>query len=80
MPSLSLSSSSPSLQLSSGSVYPLSEFLSCEKFSSLHHSFLAAITAHDIPKSFKEAMLDKIWREAMGTEVHALESQHTWDL
>ena len=46
----------------------------------LHRSFLAAITAHDIPKSFKEAMLDKIWREAMGTEVHALESQHTWDL
>ena len=29
---LSLSSSSPSPQLSSGSVYPLSEFLSCEKF------------------------------------------------
>ncbi|KAJ4887566.1 Uncharacterized protein Rs2_27314 [Raphanus sativus] len=48
-------------------------------------SFLAVITAHDIPNSFKEAMLDSkwlftLWRGAMSFEVHALERQHKWDL
>lgn len=76
----SLSSTSSSPQPSSGSVYPISDFLSCEKFSMAHCSFLVSIMAHDIPKSFREAMLDKIYRDAMGTEVHTLEEQHTWDL
>ena len=78
--SLSLSSTSPTHQSSSGSVYPLSNFLSCEKFSDSHRSFLASISSLHVPRSFKEAMLDKIWKDSMGTEVTALESQHTWDL
>lgn len=78
--SLSLSTTSPSSQSSSGSVYPISDYLSSHKFSDQHRSFLVAISSHHIPKSFKEAILDKIWKDSMGSEVTALESQHTWDV
>lgn len=64
----------------SGAVYPLSSFISCDRFSSNHRSFLAAITAHAEPSSFKEAMEIKVWRDAMGSEINALERNHTWDL
>ena len=78
--SLSLSSTSPTTQLSSGSVYPLSDYLSSHKFSPNHRSFLASISSHTVPRTFLEAMEDDIWKGAMGSEYTALDEQHTWDL
>lgn len=42
--------------------------------------FLAAISSVREPRSFKEAMLDPRFRDAMSTEVVALEEQRTWDV
>lgn len=78
--SLSHSEKSPSQQPSSGSLYPISDVLSCEKFSPRYRSFLASLESLQIPRSFQEAVRDKIWNGSMGAEMTALEEQHTWDL
>ncbi|KAG7578844.1 Zinc finger CCHC-type [Arabidopsis thaliana x Arabidopsis arenosa] len=76
----SLSSSSPSLSPASGSLYPISNYLTCEKFSTSHQVYLAALTTHVEPRSFNEAMKYEVWKNAMGSEVDALQRNHTWDL
>ncbi|CAH9112219.1 unnamed protein product [Cuscuta epithymum] len=60
--------------------YPISDFISYEKFSSTHKAFLAAITSRDEPKYFSQAVQDPLWREAMQKEIHALEENTTWSL
>lgn len=42
--------------------------------------FLVAITEGTEPKSFKEAMSDPHFKEAMSVEVEALEELGTWDV
>ena len=54
--------------------------MNCNKFSPRHHVFLAAITEGIEPRSFKEAMQDEGWREAMLKEIAALEANGTWDM
>ncbi|GAA0162856.1 transmembrane signal receptor [Lithospermum erythrorhizon] len=49
-------------------------------FSLEHPIFLASVTTGVEPRSFKEAMQDPGWREAMHTEIRALESKETWTL
>ncbi|KAJ0540475.1 putative RNA-directed DNA polymerase [Helianthus annuus] len=61
-------------------LHPLSNFVSYEKFSSSHKAFLAAIDSHDEPKTFKQAMQDKRWKEAMEKEIRALEENGIWTL
>lgn len=41
-------------------------------------NFLATIFAGVEPKSFKQAMLDPPWREAMAKEIDTLEQNNTW--
>ena len=65
---------------SSGTSYPLSHFISYDKFSSFHRAYLAAITSGDEPRHFSHAVQDSRWREAMASEISALEANHTWDL
>nr|GEW00217.1 retrovirus-related Pol polyprotein from transposon TNT 1-94 [Tanacetum cinerariifolium] len=60
--------------------YPISNFVSYDKFSSNHKAFLVAITNNDEPKSFKQAAQDARWREAMQKEVKALKKNDTWNL
>ena len=74
----SLPSSIP--QLSSGSLFPLSDYLSYDRISSKHCSYLIAMATNIEPKHFREAMKHKVWRESMKSEKDALERQHTWDL
>ncbi|KAG7592301.1 Integrase catalytic core [Arabidopsis thaliana x Arabidopsis arenosa] len=75
-----LSSPSSSTQPSSGSHYPLSDYISCDRFSPKHRSYLASLTANVEPRSFAEAMEYEVWKNAMGSEMDALQRNHTWDL
>lgn len=74
----SLPSSIP--QISSGSSFPLSDYLTYNRLSSEHCSYLITLTTTMEPKSFREAMKHKVWRDSMRSEIGALERQHTWDL
>lgn len=76
----SLSSSSPSPQPSSGTVHPLSAYILYEKISPSHRCFLASLTSLVEPRTFQETMKEEVWRNAMGSEVDALQRNHTWDL
>jgi hypothetical protein len=64
----------------SGIAHPLSHFVSYDHFSPSHIAYLAAITSKDEPTSFSQAVTDPKWREAMSTEIAALEQNHTWTL
>ncbi|KAL9233094.1 hypothetical protein vseg_008132 [Gypsophila vaccaria] len=74
------SSSSPTSVSVSGSPFPLIHFVNCDKMSSPHRAFLAAITRDLEPKYFKEAVTDSRWRKAMQEEIIALETNGTWTI
>lgn len=63
-----------------GTPYPLTNFISDEKFSPAHKVFLAAITKEREPRNFKEAMEQKIWRDSMSNEVTAFEENKTFSV
>ncbi|BBH06980.1 wall-associated kinase 2 [Prunus dulcis] len=63
-----------------GTRYPLSHYLSYDKFSIKHQSFLASITTIVEPNTFDEAIKYPEWRKAMQSELAALEANHTWTL
>lgn len=46
----------------------------------VHRNFLAAVSVSVVPKSFKEAMRDSSWREAMQKEIQTLEANGTWTM
>ena len=74
----SLSQSSSSSNYSSGTSYPIAHFVNCDRFSIRHKNFLAAITSETEPQSFRKAMCDSGWRQAMQNEIRALEKNGTW--
>lgn len=61
-------------------LYPIEYYDSDEIFSAYHRVFLAAVAAGVEPKTFREAMEDEIWRNAMSLEITSLEDLHTWDI
>ncbi|XP_026378729.1 uncharacterized protein LOC113273183 [Papaver somniferum] len=73
-------STQPIQSSSSGTPYPLTYYISCDHFSAMHRKYLAAITAGNEPKSFKEAMNHPGWKKAMDEEIRALEEQGIWEL
>lgn len=75
---ISPSENSSATSSSSGTPYPITYFVNCERFSVRHRNFLAAVTMGHEPKHFKEAMKDSGWRDAMGKEIRALEDNETW--
>ena len=75
--SSSVASCSTSL---SGTPYPIAHYVNCDNFSMPHRSFLAALLSGSEPRSFREAMQDNGWKEAMKTEITALEDNNTWEL
>lgn len=76
--SLSPSPRSPDNVHSSGSPYPIKDYINCDNFSVAHRVFLAAVTAGVEPNSFGEAMKDEKWRKSMQKEIQALEDNVTW--
>ncbi|CAA7030829.1 unnamed protein product [Microthlaspi erraticum] len=79
-PSSSLVSTSPTPQPSSGTVYPIVNFVSCIRFSPNHRRFLMALTVSMEPRSFFEAMKDERWGKVVDVELDSLISLNTWRL
>ncbi|XP_026431504.1 uncharacterized protein LOC113328696 [Papaver somniferum] len=65
---------------SSSTPYPLTYYVSCDRFSAVHKKYLPALTAGSEPRKFKEAMKHPGWRKSMEEEIRALEEQGTWEL
>lgn len=61
------------VQPTSSNPYPLHNYLSSNRFSSPHCSYLAAITDATEPNTFGQAMKDSRWCIAMQEETKALE-------
>lgn len=74
----SLPSSAP--QPFSGSLFPLSDYLSYDRFSPSYCSYLIALKTNIEPRSFREAMKYDVWRASMKTVIDALERNQTWDI
>ena len=52
--------------------------MNCDKFSTQHRFFLAAVTTGCEPSTYAEVIKDECWREAMRKEIQALEDNETW--
>nr|KYP41064.1 Retrovirus-related Pol polyprotein from transposon TNT 1-94 [Cajanus cajan] len=61
-------------------LYPLSNFLSFEKFSPTHKTFLTNLNSTQTPSSVSEALSDSKWKHAMDVEMEALNKNRTWEL
>jgi hypothetical protein len=63
-----------------GTRYPLCNFVSYQRYSPQHRSFIAAVSQDIEPTSYAEAASHSHWQEAMQSELAALEANHTWSL
>lgn len=61
-------------------LYPIANYVRCDKFSDAHRAFLAAVTAHSEPQSFAEAVKHKVWNDAMTNEMDAMDLNQTWHI
>ena len=75
--SLSLVSQTPSPEQSSGTIYPIANYVSCDRFSPTHQQFLMAFATSVLPNSFKEAMQNPNWGNAVHKEYDSLEDLQT---
>lgn len=64
----------------SGLLYPICNFVFCDRFSLNHHQFLMALTTNVEPRSFAEAMKHEHWVKAVDSEYGSLEESKTWRL
>jgi hypothetical protein len=77
---MSPSSHSPTLSSSSGTTYPIAHYANLEKFSLAHRAFLAGLDHDSEPTTYNQAVKDLKWREAMKSEIQALENNGTWTI
>ncbi|KAM0029215.1 putative RNA-directed DNA polymerase [Helianthus debilis subsp. tardiflorus] len=77
-PSIDHAQTSSSQQ--SSTVFPLANFVSYDNFTDSHKAFLTAISSNDEPKNYNQAVQIQEWRDAMKTEIKALEENGTWTL
>ena len=61
-------------------LYPLSRFVSFQRFSLNHKSFLSTLSTIPIPNSLSEALSKREWRLSMEAEMDALKKNETWEL
>ena len=69
-----------SLEPSSGTFYPLVQYINCENFSLNYRNFIAAVSSGHERHSFKEALKDPHWRKSMQNDIQALENNGTWTM
>lgn len=60
--------------------YPIETYISDERFSPDHKAFLAAITNEREPRSYKEAVQQKIWRDSMQKDIVAFEDNNMFSV
>jgi len=76
-----VTSPKPSPSSSSGSTtgtrYPLCNFISYHRYLPQHHSFIATINQDVEPRSYTEAASHSQWQAAMQSELAALTANHT---
>lgn len=60
--------------------FPLANFFSLSRFSRSHRVFLTNVIKTQEPRSYSQAIKSIEWRDAMATEIRALESNKTWSL
>lgn len=77
---LSPSTCSSASSHDSGARYPIAHYVNCDRFSHQHRQFLAAVSAGREPMHFSEAVQDERWREAMASEIEALQNNGTWTI
>ena len=58
--------------------YALEFYVDCSRFSESHCHFLSAISSFKEPTSYRQAILDEIWRNSIQDEYVALEENGTW--
>lgn len=65
---------------SSGTPYPLSNFLSYSHLSSPYCHYILSTTTQTEPKTYNEANKFECWRQAMKVELAALDKTGTWTI
>ena len=73
-------STSSATQSSTGTLYPISSYLSYDALSSLHKSYVLNLSQVSEPKTYNQAIKHDCWRNAMDQEIAALENTKTWVL
>ncbi|KAI9180399.1 hypothetical protein LWI28_004458 [Acer negundo] len=73
-------SSSLLLGPTKGTRYPLTNFVSYHRYTLAHLSFVAQISEATEPTSYSEAAALPQWRDAMNSELQALQANGTWSL
>ena len=61
-------------------LYPISKYVSFEKFASAHKSFLVSLNSITFPQTLSDALSNENWKQAMSVEMQALEKNKTWEL
>ena len=64
----------PPITHRSGTRFPITNYIRYEKLHDRYRGFLAALSATDVPRSFRDAVKFANWREAMHSEIRALEN------
>lgn len=67
-------------QFSSGTSYPISNFLTYSNISPSQYCFSLSLTIHTEPNTFNEASKFEYWNQAMKVELDALKDTGTWEL
>ena len=75
------SNCSPSPKTDLGAPYPITDYVNYDHFSLAHRAFLASISQEKKPVTYTGAVKDNgWWRDAMKSEIHALETNGTWTI